>query len=111
MEFENFERGYLLPRGCKDLIDVINVEETPAAKIFLRPGSEPPSEPPTMKGEVLVSEHATIKELAALLGQKPFKVLADAMEFGVFVTLNQPLGFKAIFQIAAKYGYTAKRAA
>ena len=64
-----------------------------------------------MKGELLVSERATVRELATLLGQKPFKILADAMELGVFVTLNQSLGFKAILQIAAKYGYQAKRAA
>jgi len=25
MGFENFERGYLLPKGCKDLIDVIRL--------------------------------------------------------------------------------------
>jgi hypothetical protein len=109
MEFENFERGYLLPRGCKDLIDVINLQTTPTTKVFLKPGSAPPNQPPAMKGELLVSEHATVKELAALLGQKPFKILADAMQLGLFVTINQPLGFKAIFQIAAKYGYTAKR--
>ena len=111
MEFENFERGYLLPKGCKDLIDVINLQATPPAKIFLKQGSALPNQPPAMKGELLVSEHTTVKELAALLGQKPFTIIADAMQFGIFVTVGQPLGFKAIFQIAAKYGYTAKRAA
>lgn len=35
MSFEHFERGYLLPKGCKDLIDVIRI--SPHAKIFLKP--------------------------------------------------------------------------
>jgi len=36
MSFEDFERGYLLPKGCKDLIDVIGLP--PHSKIlFLKP--------------------------------------------------------------------------
>ena len=37
MSFEHFERGYLLPLGCKDLIDVIELQAQPEPKIFLRP--------------------------------------------------------------------------
>ncbi len=109
--FENFERGYLLPKGCKDLIDVINLQAKPQAKIFLKPASAPPEQPPAIKGDLLVSEHATIRELAALLGQKPFEIIADAMQLGVFANANQSLGFEVISQIARKYGYTAKRTA
>jgi hypothetical protein len=65
---------------------------------------------PAMKGEIFVSDHTTIKELAALLGQKPSQTIADAMLLGIFATGNQPLGFKSICQIAEKYGYRAKRA-
>jgi hypothetical protein len=111
MSFEHFERGYLLPKGCKDLIDAINLQAKPQAKILLKPASAPPNQPPAIKGDLLVSEHTTVKELAALLGQKPFKVIADAMEMGVFTTVNQSLGFDSISQIARKYGYTAKRTA
>src|SRR5437016_1995932 len=109
MSFENFERGYLLPKGCKDLIDVINLQAMPHAKIFLKPASPPPKQPPTMKGDLLVSEHTTVRQLATLLGQKPFEIIADAMELGVFANVNQPLAFEAISQIAWKYGYTARR--
>src|SRR6516164_8645979 len=35
MSFEHFERGYLLPKGCKDLIDVIGL--APHSKILLKP--------------------------------------------------------------------------
>jgi hypothetical protein len=37
MSFEHFERGYLLPAGCKDLIDVIELKSQPEAKVFLKP--------------------------------------------------------------------------
>jgi len=35
MSFENFERGYLLPKGCKDLIDAIQLPHH--SKILLKP--------------------------------------------------------------------------
>jgi hypothetical protein len=35
MGFENFERGYLLPKGCKDLIDVTQIP--PHSKKLLKP--------------------------------------------------------------------------
>jgi translation initiation factor IF-2-like protein len=111
MSFEHFERGYLLPKGCKDLIDAINLEAKPQAMSFLKPASAPPNQLPAIKGDLLVPEHTTVRQLAALLGQEPFKIIADAMEMGLFVTVNQPLGFEAISRIARKYGYTAKRTA
>jgi len=37
MGFEHFERGYLLPAGCKDLMDVIKVQAQRETKILLKP--------------------------------------------------------------------------
>src|SRR5690349_15868208 len=113
MSFEHFERGYLLPKGCKDLMDVINLHAMPQAKIWLKPASpprtQPPKQAPTTKGDLLVSEPTTVRQLATLLGQKPFRIIADAMELGIFANVNQPLAFETISQIAGRYGYTAKR--
>ncbi len=120
MSFKDFERGYLLPKGCTDLIDIIGFHPQP--KIFVNlplVHSEPktgtllkPASPATaVKSDLFVSDHTTVKELAGLLGQKAFQIIADALEFGIFASVNQPLGFRAISQIAEKYGYTAKRAA
>ncbi len=122
MEFENFERGYLLPKGCRDLIDVIRLNHKLESKDFLKTplvsskpqtgiSLKPASVPPAVKGDLSVSDNTTVKELAALLGRQAFEIIADAMELGIFATVNQSLGFKVISQIAEKYGYTAKRAA
>ena len=122
MSFEHFERGYLLPKGCKDLIDVIGLhpQSQPRIVIKLPLGHSKPqtgisleqaSPSPAMKGDLFVSDHTTVRELAALLGQKAFQIIADAMQLGIFATVNQSLGFKAISQIAKKYGYAAKRTA
>jgi hypothetical protein len=117
MSFENFERGYLLPEGCKDLnglqlkpqseivVRLPLLHPKPQTGVFFKPAAPLPA----MQGELLVSDRTTVKELAALLGQKPFQIVADAMELGIFANVNQALGFKTIAHIAGKYGYTAKR--
>jgi Translation initiation factor IF-2, N-terminal region len=132
VNFEHFERGYLLPKGCSDLMDVINLLQTrPKPEIWLKPGSTcshkaPPSKPffswdPTQKGstpshqptkgELWVSEHITVSELASLLKLKPFTIIGDLMELGFFASLNQQLSFKAVSQISQKYGYVARKSA
>jgi Translation initiation factor IF-2, N-terminal region len=110
MDFEHFERGYLLPKGCRDLIDVINLfPEKRNPTIFLKAVSTPSGPEPQISGDLLVSEPITVGELASLLKQEPFKIIADLMKFGFFATVNQCLGFEAVSQVARKYGYIAKK--
>jgi len=125
VDFEHFERGYLLPNGCKDLIDVIKLQaqcETkvffkPNAKfflkakpkIFLKPLSQPLTQPPQNKGELLITEPANASQLAEVLAQPISHIIADAMQLGVFATPNQSLSFEVISKIALKYGFTAWR--
>jgi translation initiation factor IF-2 len=45
-----------------------------------------------------------VRELAEQLKQKPFKVIADLMELGVFASVNQAIDEKIAQQICAKYG-------
>ena len=111
MDFEHFERGYLLPKGCKDLIDVIHLHGHPDATIFLKSAPNPSQPAPPFHGELVVPEHTTVAELAQLLKQKPFKIIADLMQLGVFATANQSLGFEAVARIARAYGYMAKKQA
>jgi len=117
MNFEHFERGYLLPMGCKDLIDVINLQDKddiihllakPQTQI-LKIWSGALNLVPPVKGELVISERVSVEQLAELLGQKPFKIIADAMQLGIFATVKQSLPFGTIQRIARNYGYIAKR--
>jgi hypothetical protein len=79
------KRSYLLPKGCKDLIDVL---------------------------EISVSETTSVQDLAGLLGQEPVRIIADLMRMGVFATTaEQKVNFETVSKMARKYGYTAKRTA
>ena len=113
-------RGYLLPPGCKDLIDVLNL--TPQHK--LAPGifaglptkpagpkaSQKPLPLPAVKGELIFKAPTTVRDLADQLGQLPFKIIADLMGMGVFANVSQVLSFEIVSVIAHQYGFIAKKA-
>ncbi len=46
-----------------------------------------------------------VRELAEQLKQKPFKIIADLMELGVFANVNQAIDETIAQRICAKYGY------
>src|ERR1035441_7635392 len=102
------KRGYLLPKGCKDLIDVLNLQKS--AKLqWPWQVAQPSTELPPVAGAIVVREGISVGEFAALLGQKPFNIIADLMELGVFASLKQVVDFETMRRLARKYGYEAKR--
>jgi len=46
-----------------------------------------------------------VRELAEQLKQKPFKIIADLMEVGVFANVNQAIDEAVAQKFCAKYGY------
>lgn len=127
MEHNYTKRGYLLPEGCKDLIDVLKRKQKPAqcllplvpkqgAKLpkgywrVVKPRKRPHPLPP-VKGEIIVPDQTSVSQLAALLGRKPFMIVADLIEMGVYASVWQLLDFETISRVARKYGFVAKNAA
>lgn len=126
------KRDYLLPEGCKDLIDVIRLEQRKEQvwlvnKLKFGAGGESLSAsdfyfiaktkklgellvvPPPITGDLLITEPVTVGKLAELLGQKPSAIIADLMQLGVFAKASQVVSFEAISSVARKYGYAAKK--
>jgi hypothetical protein len=50
-----------------------------------------------------------VKELAKLLGLKPFKVVAGVLELGMFKHAGELIDFSTAATIASKHGYVAER--
>jgi translation initiation factor IF-2 len=46
-----------------------------------------------------------VRELADKIGRKPFQVIADLMEIGVFATVNQPIEEPIAKRVCAKHGF------
>jgi hypothetical protein len=108
MENEFMKRGYLLPKGCKDLSDVLKSKVEPGA---YTPKRLAPAPLPPITGVMSVPSCMTVRELAETLSQKPYQIIADLMEIGVFVQVSQKIEFDVISRVVRKYGYLAKKAA
>lgn len=106
MENEFMKRGFLLPEGCKDLIDVWTLK---GGSWQVLP-SWPPPTAPLVLGELIVGETTTVYELATLLNLKPFKIVADLLEIGVFASADDLVDFDTLSRVVRKYGYVAKKA-
>src|SRR2546426_12159095 len=50
-----------------------------------------------------------VSDLAAALGRKPFQIIADLMEIGLFKSVHEAVGFDDASKIARKYGFEAQR--
>ena len=76
------------------------------------PGGQRPVEPtkpkfvlPADAQVIIIKPPIVVRELAEQLKQKPFKVIADLMEAGVFANVNQAIDEQFAIQVCAKYGF------
>ena len=69
--------------------------QTPQPKFFAPAGGE----------VIIIKPPIAVRELATQLKQKPFKIIADLMELGVFANVNQAIDEKVAQQLCAKYGF------
>ena len=81
---------------------------------------QPPPKPPKLTardlldpgepgGRIFVPAFIELKALAELLGLKPFKVVADVMELGVFKHADEVIDFSTAAAVAQKHGLVAER--
>src|SRR5205085_4819155 len=54
---------------------------------------------------ITIKPPIVVRELAEHLKQKPFKVIADLMQMGVFATVNQAIDELVAQRVCANYGY------
>ena len=55
-----------------------------------------------------IPDPVILKELAAALGQRPFRVVADLMELGRLVLANDSVDFDTASKVAKKYGFQTR---
>src|ERR1700722_7333565 len=60
---------------------------------------------PTTGEVIIIKPPIVVREIAAQLKQKPFKIIADLMGLNVFATVNQAIDEKIAQQLCAKYGF------
>lgn len=109
------KRGCQLPSGCKDLNDVLKLKKSRKItkssnlKFIQTEHSIPQRKSPLQGTTVEIDSPIIVKDLAQLLSIKPFIIIADLLELGVFTNLNEALNFETAAKVFAKYGVVAKR--
>jgi len=58
---------------------------------------------------IFLWDYVTIRELAELIEQKPFKVVAEVLSMRVFKHADDFITFDTAQKIARTYGFTARR--
>ena len=93
---------------------VVEKEPEPA------PPKEPPTEPTaeatnvatepeTDKKVIHLKTSITVKDLAPLIGIKPFQVIADLMALQIFANINQTLELDTVAKLCEKHGFILER--
>jgi hypothetical protein len=104
------KRDCLLPPGCKDLIDVLNLEAAgTAGSATFQSGL--PAVSPLEGTTVELGPTIMVKELAKLLGGNAYIVVADLVETGVCASFHDQISFETAAKVLAKYGVIARRSA
>ena len=92
----------------------------PTQPAFLGGPPQPPPRPPKVTARdllepgdpekrIYVPDYIEIRELAELLGLKPFKVVAGLMELRVFKHADETINFSTAAVISNKYGFVVER--
>lgn len=71
------------------------------------PRPAPAPEAPTGE-EITLRPPIIVRELAEKMGKKPFQVIADLMEMGIFATVNQSIETEIAQRVAAKHNFRFK---
>ena len=66
-------------------------------------------EPGEPARRIFLADFVEVKELAELLGLKPFKVVADVLHLGQFKHADELIEFSTAAIVAQKHGYVAER--
>jgi hypothetical protein len=59
--------------------------------------------------EVIISDKISILELSLIAAQPPFRIVADLLQLGDFVSVKDEVDFETAAKLLKKYGFVAKR--
>jgi translation initiation factor IF-2 len=66
-------------------------------------------EPGKPEKRIFISDYVEVRDLAELLGMKPFKVVAELLEMRIFKHADQLIDFRTAATIGNRYGFVVER--
>lgn len=107
----DFEKPrFLLPEGCKDLIDAIRLQELNAALAAAMTRQSPTPAQHGLPVCVTISEFVRVDELAAMLLLKPFDLIEVLIEFHIFASTTCEISFDTAAKVCAHFGVAVHKA-
>jgi translation initiation factor IF-2 len=70
-----------------------------------KPAARPAPAPVPTGEEIILRPPIVVRDLAEKLGKKPFQVIADLMEMGIFANVNQTIETEVAQRVAAKHNF------
>jgi hypothetical protein len=106
MYFDYSKRDYLLPPGCKDLIDVLRLNQS-TPPLWQQAQQRRPKPNPPVTHHVKVPDPISVKQLIEFAGRKPYCIIADLMQLGLFVKIDGTVSFDIAARVLRYYGIAA----
>jgi hypothetical protein len=104
---------FLLPDGCKDLIDALRLQQQSAeaelSEVDISTRADATPQP--LPASVALPDPVIVRDLASALHLKPFQVVGSLMQFNVFASLNTALDFNTASTLCSHYGVAATKVA
>ena len=108
---ESDQSRYLLPEGCKDLNDVILLQEQDATSISaLKKNVDVPAAESTPPVCITLSGLVTVGALAHLLQVKPYRLISTLIQFKTFACATSVISFATASKVCAHYGVAVHKA-
>jgi len=99
-------RGAQAKPGAKGTTPARTPARTASAKPDAKGAPSLPKFVPPSTGEIVtLKPPIVVRDLADKVGRKPFQIIADLMELGVFATVNQAIEEPIAQRICAKHGF------
>ena len=98
---------FLLPEGCRDLIDAIRLQELTAALGDLRQSVTPAHGFPVC---VTIPDFVRVEDLAGMLHLKSFELIDALIELHIFVSATAAISFDIAAKVCAHFGVAVHHA-
>jgi hypothetical protein len=109
---ESEKPRFLLPDGCKDLIDALRIQQQTDEAESLPEAPAPSTDlPQPLPTSVALPNPVIVRDLASALHLKPFEIIGSLMRLKVFLSLGDRLDFDTASALCSHYGVTATKVA
>ena len=102
---------FLLPDGCKDLIDALRLQRQIDGAESSQDGPSSTQLPQLLPTSVALPDPVVVRDLASALHLKPYQVIGSLMQFNVFASFNTELDFDTASKLCSYYGVAATKVA